>query len=299
MTAISDFGPSSAHDEEAASTIETTAKCPACANSLQRLLVRGGLVSGCPACGGAWLDTDACNIVAHGGVFAATRAFVRSLDEAGPPQARTVFRDVARPTPEQRLCPVCFDALEPGYLREPNVTVDSCTAHGTFFDRGELARVIETVEIRAAALPVPGADVPALRPSRLPGRNILRVGAALFALSMVLPGVRDGAQSIPGALCALLGFVALEMPTVFLPALANVAVVFAPLYSHRVSANGAIALSLGAFSAGLLALSCAFSDAVHGLVIGFWVWVLSFFFIGTGFAVRAFGSSSTRAAAAA
>ncbi len=280
---------------ETAEIVETTAQCPACRGALVRLMVRGGLVSGCRGCGGAWLDAAACNIAAKAEVFEETRAFIRMLDASEPPRQRTVFRDLARSKSSARLCPECAEPLTERYLREPNVTLDVCPQHGTFFDRHELGRVIESVEIRAAAWAGRAAgrqDSSLGRENGMkrPGGTLLRVGAGLFIVSLLLPSVtwRVGSGSqLPGGICAVFGCFLIAEPAVFICAVANLFVALAPVYARRLRTRGAAALSLGVFSTGVLALSIAFGDARRELLVGYWVWVVSFFVIAIGFAARA------------
>lgn len=280
---------------ESAEIVETTAQCPACGGALLRLMVRGGLVSGCRGCGGAWLDADACTIAAKAEVFEETRAFIRMLDASEPPRQRTAFRDPARSKSCVRLCPECFEPLTERYLREPNVTLDVCSLHGTFFDRHELARVIESVEIRAAAWAGRAAgrhDASLGRESGMkrPGGMLLRVGAGLFIVSLVLPSMtlNLGSRSqLPGILCAVFGCFVIAEPAVFVCAVANLFVALAPVYSRRLRARGAAAISFALFSTGLLALSIAFGEIGRDLLFGYWVWVVSFFVIAIGFAERA------------
>jgi Zn-finger nucleic acid-binding protein len=107
--------------------------CPACGASLAPTPASLPL-SVCAACGGAWLGPDAAVHVMRGlrdpvdvDLAHATGAAARSA------QARP--RDTGT-----RACPSCSGRMD--RLVFGTIIVDSCVAHGTWFDRGELEGVV-------------------------------------------------------------------------------------------------------------------------------------------------------------
>jgi Zn-finger nucleic acid-binding protein len=121
------------------STIEgmyrgTAIACPACGSALAPL--EGSAVSAhvCPACGGTWLGSDASVHIMRGLGDDVTRGLAAvTVDVA---KHATVN---APPDVPGRGCPLCGSALYP--MNVAGVVVDSCPAHGTWFDRDELGRV--------------------------------------------------------------------------------------------------------------------------------------------------------------
>jgi Zn-finger nucleic acid-binding protein len=103
--------------------------CPACNGSLRAAHATYGVLS-CDACGGVWTDA------------AATEALRTS--SAG--EITSVAKDVAAhaegPLPAdkpRRRCPVCRHHLRKSTIAD--VQIDSCSTHGTWFDRGEVEAI--------------------------------------------------------------------------------------------------------------------------------------------------------------
>jgi len=127
--------------------LPTEAKCPACGAHFDRLAVREVLVAACPGCGGLWLDSAACYALTDGSLPDPCEAFIRDVTEnAVGRTASAGYR--AAPTLE-RVCPVCREPLTQRSVERPRVVVDVC-AHGTFFDHGELAGVMDRQAERRA-----------------------------------------------------------------------------------------------------------------------------------------------------
>ena len=108
--------------------------CPACRGSLE--YSQASLpIHGCRACGGLWLGPDATMHVLQGRGGALEREVV-DVDRRSslPPTIAP-----AVPNSAIRRCPACD--LEMAPLGIGAVRVDSCPAHGTWFDRLELTRV--------------------------------------------------------------------------------------------------------------------------------------------------------------
>lgn len=92
-------------------------------------------MAGCPGCGGMWLGPDAAVHVMRG----LGDALEREAAEASAEVART-SRAPARDT-GARACPVCSSLM--GRLVVDDIIVDSCSAHGSWFDRDEVAGVVK------------------------------------------------------------------------------------------------------------------------------------------------------------
>jgi Zn-finger nucleic acid-binding protein len=110
-----------------------TASCPRCKAALFATTVHEVTLLGCGLCGGIFLDNDGSTYVtrradpeiARLADRAATHGAGRPLDERG----------------EHLCCPVCAATMS--RARVGGIDLDVCVAHGTWFDRGELHRVID------------------------------------------------------------------------------------------------------------------------------------------------------------
>jgi Zn-finger nucleic acid-binding protein len=104
---------------------------------------------GCGACGGLWVDNEA------------TTTILRRYDLDAAQLARMID---ARAAAQQALspfatasggCPICTKPLEAA--EHQGTRLDFCALHGTFFDRGELARVLERAKLAAVPVAAPPA----------------------------------------------------------------------------------------------------------------------------------------------
>lgn len=94
--------------------------------------------AGCPTCGGVWLGPDATMHIMQG----LGDAVEEELSAASLDLGRRSLHPAA-PDSGARGCPTCGVVM----ARVPvgSVTVDSCPAHGTFFDRDEIVSVVSAV----------------------------------------------------------------------------------------------------------------------------------------------------------
>jgi Zn-finger nucleic acid-binding protein len=125
-------------------------RCPVCENAALSPAIFVGITRhGCAGCGGAWVDdVDLEQILLDlGGV---------PDEPLGPPA----------PVVSPRACPRCGEPMtsEHSYGDEPHVKIDLCAAHGAWFDKDELATVIEalSVEIAGRRLPNEASSVTVL-----------------------------------------------------------------------------------------------------------------------------------------
>jgi Zn-finger nucleic acid-binding protein len=129
----------------------TEALCPGCVSPLFVAWHEDVALHGCASCGGAWLDNEGCRRLLGAdlpeGVANTARTSLDTAKARDP--AATAYRTPARPEGAPRKCPWCAAVL--GRAVVGAITVDTCTAHGTFFDPHELfahdqATVLEAAE---------------------------------------------------------------------------------------------------------------------------------------------------------
>ena len=113
-------------------------ECPACRSPLVAAPQRPALL-GCGRCGGVWADVQT------------SKDIVEKLDaelaKLADIAADLAAKRVGAPLPEQghvRCCPECGTSLD--RVHKASTNLDVCNVHGTWFDRGELSRVIKTLE---------------------------------------------------------------------------------------------------------------------------------------------------------
>lgn len=99
-----------------------------------------GRIAGC-ACGGLWLNKNACRALAELSLSKDELAFVAAADERALEVASKSYRD-ASPV---RSCPKCGKRLGRSRVKHTIDTVDLCRAHGAFFDPQEAARLDEAL----------------------------------------------------------------------------------------------------------------------------------------------------------
>ncbi len=121
--------------------------CPACNDALRATSEQLGVWT-CPTCGGVWTDP-----AATAALRAASDAVFTSVSDRAAAQARTSL-PADRPG---RRCPICRNVLQPTNVA--GVTIDTCAAHGTWFDRGEMATVCDELEKKATTSKINGWDV--------------------------------------------------------------------------------------------------------------------------------------------
>jgi Zn-finger nucleic acid-binding protein len=130
--------------------IATEAACPGCRGDLHRLDVPYVLVAPCMRCGGVWLDRPAAEQVASGKLPLECKAFIRQHGaRAAESDAAAGYRAPA--VDMERVCPVCRQGLREMKAENQGLALDVCGEHGTFFDRGELRAIHESVIAKMTA----------------------------------------------------------------------------------------------------------------------------------------------------
>ncbi|MEO7110180.1 MAG: zf-TFIIB domain-containing protein [Polyangiaceae bacterium] len=175
-------------------------RCPQCQEMLE-IVDRATVVGyGCPSCGGIWLDS-------------VTTLRVEATLDTQTIQVGEVASSLSQnPTPPHEAsppCPLCANPMRSYVVLGSDVEVDTCDAHGTWFDRGELQTLIrelmrrlETdpvmtnaplplVDVKAKMLATYGVD-PTLTPGHLwPVLKEILDAWEILTEGRVLPGNRD------------------------------------------------------------------------------------------------------------
>lgn len=109
------------------------APCPRCSGRLFEGFAGEVRLLGCGACGGVFLDNEASTRITRAR-DEAVAALARRAKERAPATIDT--------RPDDLPCPVCSAAMRRVQSRGL-VDLDICGEHGTWFDRGELNRVMD------------------------------------------------------------------------------------------------------------------------------------------------------------
>jgi Zn-finger nucleic acid-binding protein len=128
--------------------------CPVCASHLQDDRAGEEKILTCTSCHGHWLDRDAAGRVVAGMVSCVESArgpAPREQNDTNP------YRRAPRQPKRVRGCVECAAPMQQTFLRELDVILDSCAAHGIWFDAGELARVARWFAAAGVRLE-PGGD---------------------------------------------------------------------------------------------------------------------------------------------
>jgi Zn-finger nucleic acid-binding protein len=118
------------------------APCPACAKPLAASRIGDLAFQGCQACGGLWLDRA---IFEQLGASRERQGAVLGALPAPParPTAAMGPAGAALGSVQYRPCPGCGQRMNRvNYARRSGVVLDVCRAHGLWFDRDELRRVL-------------------------------------------------------------------------------------------------------------------------------------------------------------
>jgi Zn-finger nucleic acid-binding protein len=138
-------GAAIAREEVAATTTEL---CPRCKVNMDAVVIGKENLRECPRCEGIWVDTASLQRIC-----ADREEQAAVLGNAAPlPEADNALENV-RYLP----CPVCNTLMNRvNFAHCSHVIVDVCRAHGTWFDKDELRRIVEF--IRAGGLDAARAD---------------------------------------------------------------------------------------------------------------------------------------------
>ncbi|MBX3192061.1 MAG: zf-TFIIB domain-containing protein [Labilithrix sp.] len=152
-------------------------RCAASASSLPAF--------GCSACGGLWLAPEAAVHVMRG----LGDALESSLARAGNTHERV---SVVPPPPDlgERGCPRCGVTMM--RVTVGSIVIDSCVAHGTWFDRGELDGVVSACR-KLKALQAP--EDPSVIEGVAGAITFLVTGTATVAWNLLVAIVEIGSRA--------------------------------------------------------------------------------------------------------
>jgi len=108
-------------------------KCPVCKEEMIILELDGVEIDYCYSCGGIWLDEGELKLL---------------LDDAQFKDKLLASFFLAKRSKEKKIpCPICHKKMQKVYLdEEKHILLDRCPKkHGLWFDKGELAEVIQLV----------------------------------------------------------------------------------------------------------------------------------------------------------
>jgi Zn-finger nucleic acid-binding protein len=114
-------------------------KCPRCRVEMEAVQVGNTHLRECPQCEGIWADADSLQqICADREEQAAVLGMPTMLQAGSAVDLEANIRYVP--------CPVCAKLMNRvNFARCSGVVVDVCRAHGTWFDRDELRRIVEFI----------------------------------------------------------------------------------------------------------------------------------------------------------
>ena len=127
--------------------------CPRCSAALFAGQVGHLDALGCGGCGGLWLDNAGSTAILQRYDLDAEKLAQMVDGNAAKREVRSPFEAAKGP------CPVCAQALQ--VVEHQGIRLDFCGQHGTFFDRGELAQVVQ----KSARPALTGAPAPLPAPS--------------------------------------------------------------------------------------------------------------------------------------
>ena len=154
--------------------------CPRCRVDLFRGEAAGVTMLGCGRCGGVWLDNAAVRRIQE----VAPDDAIALADQASEHAVAAI--DARAPV----SCPACAKPMARTPVQAARVEVDSCSAHGTWFDKSELHAVAAAfAEIRKRRGPSRGYVVAGV------AAGAVAVGVA-GALASQDPGMQSRAQSM-------------------------------------------------------------------------------------------------------
>jgi hypothetical protein len=267
-------------------------RCPSCSASMTTFLGRAP-VSRCDGCGSVWLEAPCRTVLATVGLDEGARALALRGSHPQRHRVRSPYRAAREHSGATLACPLCRRALRAEYVHDADVTVHACE-HGVLVAREQVAAFLLASDIRRSIVEVARdrASAPVAPVARRPGGILLRIGAAIFVVSLVLPAVSIDVVLAFGYAAALYGpLFAWELPVLAAPVLANLLALVLLVVPRRIQAGWA-ALFAGVFTVGTL---CAVFFGLSGMMhthFGYWVWCLALALLAIGTALR---STSPRA----
>jgi Zn-finger nucleic acid-binding protein len=121
--------------------VSTTASqlCPRCRLELKPVLIGSSNLQECPRCEGIWVDGDSLQQICSD---REKQAAVLGVATPLPAPGSAGLEEKIRYLP----CPACKKLMNRvNFAHCSHVIVDVCAAHGTWFDRDELRRIVEFI----------------------------------------------------------------------------------------------------------------------------------------------------------
>lgn len=146
--------------------------CPRCGARMFRASATSVTMCACGACGGAFLDNTATSRL-----MSLVPDDALALAEGVDAHARHAVERAAAVA-----CPVCRRPMTRVHVKAAGVDVDTCSAHGTFYDREELVTVARACKRARVARPLAG------------GAAV--VGAATVAAVAIAHGQQPAARNV-------------------------------------------------------------------------------------------------------
>ncbi len=117
----------------------TAQRCPRCKLELKAVVVGTSSLQECPKCEGIWVDGDTLQQICND---REQQAAVLGMAVPLATGSTTELEAKIRYLP----CPKCHRLMNRvNFAHCSHVVVDVCTAHGTWFDRDELRRIVEFI----------------------------------------------------------------------------------------------------------------------------------------------------------
>lgn len=130
--------------------------CPVCKVPLHDIANRIGVAAACATCGGIWLDNACSRSVVQNLLEPAVKYATQQADAIA---AKRVSEGSAggyrEPAPraasdEGRVCAACSKPLVRSVFEPARLALDVCSAHGTWFDAGELWTMSQHFDMKAS-----------------------------------------------------------------------------------------------------------------------------------------------------
>ncbi len=118
----------------------SAASCPRCTMPFLAIRVRSKLIHECPTCGGLWVSNNAFREIC---TDQEQRQLVMGFDF----KSRTTIGNATTRSERAYIpCPECGKLMNRRQFANcSGIIVDWCKAHGTWFDRGELMRIVQFI----------------------------------------------------------------------------------------------------------------------------------------------------------
>jgi len=128
-----------ARADRAVAAGDTAQNCPRCRTRLDVVAVGGTQLNECPRCEGLWADASSFEQICRD---REQQAAVLGMATTVPEPAENAVETQIRYLP----CPVCKKLMNRvNFAHCSQVIVDVCKAHGTWFDKDELRRIVEFI----------------------------------------------------------------------------------------------------------------------------------------------------------